>query len=234
MDTMDGMGTVLGLEGGRGISLLAPRSVDVDVRDVGRMLARRCRWSGTGNRYYSVAEHSVRCADVADQAVRLFPWAFELAGPDGWSGCRRVGLEALLHDGAEAYVGDWVRPLRRALGEEARAQLEGLEQRVEAAMTAGLGVQVGLDWGTEVRRRLLRAVDDALLVVEASELGILLGSQEREALLGRAEVCSLAALVASWAPRGCWEPWEAERMWLRKWRDLGGERALARVRGTGQ
>lgn len=56
-------------------------------------LGRLVRWCGQGSRPYTVAEHSIRVASI-------LPARLKLAG--------------LLHDAAEAFIGDIPAPLRRA------------------------------------------------------------------------------------------------------------------------
>jgi len=79
---------------GRRFDLLEPRMADVDIRDIAHALSQQCRFNGHCRQFYSVAEHSVRVA-------ALLPPELELCG--------------LMHDAAEAYVGDMVSPLKDRL-----------------------------------------------------------------------------------------------------------------------
>ena len=67
---------------------------DVDIRDIAHHLSNMCRWQGATRHFYSVAEH---CVHVS----RLVPTGYALL--------------ALLHDAAEAYMGDAIRPIKRRL-----------------------------------------------------------------------------------------------------------------------
>ena len=70
---------------------LDPRPEEVNIETIAHHLAMKVRWNGSVKRYYSVAEHSVY--------VSMF------VPPED-------ALEALLHDGSEAYNGDLIRPLK--------------------------------------------------------------------------------------------------------------------------
>ena len=70
---------------------LDPRPEEVEPRDIAHALAYTCRYNGHSSHYYSVAEHSVLVARVATPGSARY---------------------ALLHDAAEAYVGDMIRPLK--------------------------------------------------------------------------------------------------------------------------
>ena len=68
-----------------------PKLLDIDV--IAKSLSRLCRYNGHTQKFYSVAEHCV----LVSHAV---PWRMRLAG--------------LLHDAAEAFVGDMTSPLKRS------------------------------------------------------------------------------------------------------------------------
>ena len=74
--------------------LLAPTPAMIDQRDIAHALSNLCRFNGHTHTHYSVAEHSIRVAQIV-------PVQFQLA--------------ALLHDATEAYVGDMVRPLKQVM-----------------------------------------------------------------------------------------------------------------------
>ena len=79
---------------------------DIDVKDIAHSLSNLCRYNGHTNRFYSVAEHSVR---LARYAVNNLPTENELNN--------KVAKALLMHDATEAYVGDVIYPLKKALPE---------------------------------------------------------------------------------------------------------------------
>lgn len=79
---------------GRRFYPLAPAPEDVDLADIAHALSLICRYGGHATRFYSVAEHCV----LLSHAV----------APEN-------ALWALMHDAAEAYVGDMVRPLKQQM-----------------------------------------------------------------------------------------------------------------------
>lgn len=73
-----------------------PRAEDVRIDDIAHVLSNICRFGGHIPRYYSVAEHSIECYRKA--CLECQPWDVRRA--------------CLLHDAAEAYIGDVVKPLK--------------------------------------------------------------------------------------------------------------------------
>ena len=133
---------------GKRFYLLDPRPEDVCIEDIASALAKQCRYNGHCEGFYSVAEHSV--------LVSL------LAPP-------RLALEALLHDAAEAYIGDIVAPLKRAMGRAMGFQFAFIEQRIMRVIGTGLGVR-GLEHRAD--RAEVKAAD---LVAGATEARALMG-----------------------------------------------------------
>jgi hypothetical protein len=119
---------------GRCFDLDHPRAEDVELEDIAHALGNLCRFAGHVRAFYSVAEHSVLVST-------LVPERLQLAG--------------LLHDAAEAYVGDVVGPLVRRLPE-----FRAVERRVLSAIARRFGVARGEFASPEIRR----ADAEALLI----------------------------------------------------------------------
>jgi hypothetical protein len=127
--------------GGRAIDVLRPCVGDVDPRDIAHALARICRFGGhVPGLAYSVAQHSVYVSLVCGAEHAL------------------VGL---LHDAAEAYVGDVVRPLKNYL-----AGFAELEHRWAMA----IGERFGLGGGLAQLPAQVQAADEATLCAELRDL----------------------------------------------------------------
>jgi PAS domain-containing protein len=120
-------------------SPLAPRAADVCIEDIAHALSMICRYGGHAHRFYSVAEHSVLVS--------------RLVAPE-------YAREGLMHDGAEAYIGDMIRPLKRQMPSYMEA-----ETHVEAAIAEKFGLRTD-----EVARVAVKEFDDRILVDETRAL----------------------------------------------------------------
>lgn len=116
---------------GRLIDLTNPDPTTIDIEDIAWGLSRIPRFAGhtITIQPYTVAQHSVFVADEVK--------SMEL---DGYIGSQRIELElkALLHDAAEAYMGDWPSPVKQI--PEIRPIIKGIEARVMGAICESLGV----------------------------------------------------------------------------------------------
>lgn len=82
---------------GRRFWPLDPHPEDVDLRDISHALCRLCRWTGQCHDHVSVSQHARYVASVVG-----------MTHP-------RLRLAALHHDSAEAYLGDFSRPVKKSL-----------------------------------------------------------------------------------------------------------------------
>lgn len=100
---------------------------DVSIDDIARALSRQCRYNGHVAGFISVARHSIWVAEHLEQH-----------GP-------HMQLVGLLHDGAEAYLGDMVRPLKHR---PEMAPFRDADEQCERAIAAAFGIP--WPWPAEV------------------------------------------------------------------------------------
>lgn len=160
-----------------------PQPIVLD--DIAHALAHQCRFTGHTQRHYSIAQHSVL---VAQLTVK---WAAH-------AGVERRHLRAyfaagLMHDAAEAYIGDVSRPLKHVIRDHTDIYSQ-LEDAIEAQIEARFGLTV-----TEPMRVLVKRADVALLYEERRQL--LPGSTPRDWGHGSIEDgCGEEITIAEWSP----------------------------------
>jgi 5'-deoxynucleotidase YfbR-like HD superfamily hydrolase len=150
MKTLNGITwiqTYLGLA----LDLDAPRVDQIEIEDIAHALSNVCRYNGHCAWHYSVAQHSVYVAEL----VRAT--APELA------------LVGLLHDSAEAYIGDWSSPLKQVFRRIAVDVLD-IEHNIERVIGARYGVDL------VSRNKLIKLAD---LITLADEKAALFGPSPR-------------------------------------------------------
>ncbi len=94
---------------------LAPTRDEIRLADIAAHLAKQCRFVGATRVFYSVAEHCVRMS-----------WHFAPG---------QLAREALLHDAAEAYIGDLIRPVKADCPD-----WRAIDARVDAACRSRFGL----------------------------------------------------------------------------------------------
>ena len=106
-------GPTIMLASGKLFDFLDPHGSDFDISDIAHGLAHVCRYAGQCRAFYSVAEHSMLVADTVGD----------------------FAYEALLHDAAEAFIGDVTRPFKQLLPDYKR-----IEAMIEDAMIERFGL----------------------------------------------------------------------------------------------
>lgn len=82
---------------GRLINLLKPDLNDIVLRDIASGLSKKAHYSGQTKNYFSIAQHSILVSKLIEND---FPNDYKLQ------------LAGLMHDAAEAYIGDMVSPIK--------------------------------------------------------------------------------------------------------------------------
>ena len=102
---------------GRRVNPFDASPEDIDPADIATALSNLCRFGGHSSAFYSVAQHSAIVADLLER---------QGATPDEL-------MAALLHDAAEAYLGDLPHPIkhRSELGVHFKTAEKNLEAVIE-------------------------------------------------------------------------------------------------------
>ena len=125
---------------GRRVNPLDAAPEDIDPADIARALSNLCRFGGHSKAFYSVAQHSAIVCDLLEERG---------ATPDEL-------MAALLHDAAEAYLGDLPHPLKHR--SELGAAFRVAEKRLEAVIAERFALP-------EAAARI-KPLDKALLATE--------------------------------------------------------------------
>lgn len=120
---------------------LAPKQEDIRIEDIAHALSLMTRANGHFREFYSVAQHSLDCAEVAQAEGRS----------------AREILACLLHDASEAYLSDITRPVKSSLPEYRR-----IESVLQDAIY-GKYIPGGI---TGREAQIVKRIDDACLYYE--------------------------------------------------------------------
>jgi hypothetical protein len=124
---------------GKRLDLSPPEPSQIDIEDIAHGLSMLCRFNGQCTKFYSVAEHSVHVS-------------YEIAP--------KLALVGLLHDAAEAYLGDVPSPLKGQL-----SQFKTFEKQMDKAVGEKFGIEYELFAGRELKKADVQLLIDEKAVV---------------------------------------------------------------------
>lgn len=172
------VGPSIMLYSGAWLDLLSPQASDFTIEDIAHGLALQCRYAGQCRDFYSVAEHSLLVCDLVQDDP----------------------MKALLHDAAEAFLGDITRPLKQLLPDY---------RRIETEMQVAIFDRFGIDPrpSSAIKRADLR-------VLAAEQAQIMPPGTSDWAKTDKIEPASVTVRFLS--------PREAKVDFLSRYRELGG------------
>lgn len=126
---------------GQHFTPLKPDENNILIEDIAHSLSMMCRANGHIDTFYSVAQHSINCANEAKAR--------------GYQA--RIQMACLLHDGSEAYISDITRPVKFYL-----AEYKAIEERLQNAIYRKF---IGSTLSSE-EQAIVKQIDDNMLVNE--------------------------------------------------------------------
>jgi len=169
-------GPTILLQSGRYFDFTRPEDCVFDILDIAHGLSNICRFGGQCQTFYSVAQHSVYVSHLVPEEHRM---------------------SALLHDAAEAFLGDIPRPLKGLLPEYKK-----LEERVEWVIATRF--DLAYPWSQEIKR-----ADNAMLLAEQYQI-----------MRNHDEWTSLQHVQAARIHISAWDPQEARKQFLDRYQFL--------------
>lgn len=156
------------LNSGNYFDFLKPETSVFEITDIAHGLSNICRFGGQCKEFYSVAQHSVIASSVIES---------------------QYAYDALMHDAAEAFVGDIPSPLKMLLPE-----YKTIEKHAEAAIAQRFGVSNPLPQQVKNIDIVLLATEHRDLMPEHDdEWGLLVG------------VTPLKQKIRPWTPKEAYE-----------------------------
>lgn len=139
------VGDFIQIYSGKEFYILDPRAEDVDVLSIAHSLSNLARFTGHGERFYSVGEHSIRCAKMARKA------GYDVLAQ----------LYCLGHDASESIVNDLARPVKQNI-----PQYKEIEDNIMKVMWEAMG----LPQPTKEHYNIVKIIDNTMLLHELEQL----------------------------------------------------------------
>lgn len=139
------VGDFIQIYSGKHFFILDPRAEDMDMVSIAHSLSNLARFTGHGERFYSVGEHSVRCARMARKA--------------GYSTLQQ--LYCLGHDASESVMNDLARPVKQNI-----PQYKEIEDNIMKVMWKVMGLPEPAKEDYEI----VKKIDNTMLLHELEQL----------------------------------------------------------------
>lgn len=164
------------LQSGLEFDILDPQGSHFNIEDIAHGLSLLCRYVGQCREFYSIAEHSVHVSET----------------------CEDHALAALLHDAAEAFIGDVSGPLKALLPEYKR-----IEKTIETAIFAKFGIPYPLP-----------------KAVKAADLSVLAAEQDQIMPPGTSNWMAVSGVRPAHIDIKCLSPSDAKAAFLKRFEEL--------------
>lgn len=135
------MGNTIATSSGIYFDYIDPKPEHINIEDIAKGLSNTCRFGGQCD-FYSVAEHSILCANIAKE--------------NGFN--KYFQFRVLMHDASEAYIGDMQKPLKIIMPE-----FQKTEGRIEKVINIAFGIDVPKD-------KVIKEIDLQMLKAEKKHL----------------------------------------------------------------
>ena len=168
--------TFLQTYSGKKFDFQSPDIDAIEIEDIARGLSLQCRFAGQCRRFYSVAEHCIHVSRLLSTEPEC--------------------MAALLHDAAEAYIGDIPSPLKSLI-----TSIEPIEYRIQKTIYKKFGVYETYSQSAH----LIKNADRCALKIEAQNL---LNQPFVEDWADKLPDTKLPIAIQ------CWEPIVAEQLFL--------------------
>jgi len=136
---------------GKIFDVFDPDPDQIDIFDIAHHLSLMTRFNGGCKWFFSIAQHSINCSE------RAVDYHYQRPSEE------KLSLALLMHDAAEAYVGDIVRPIKRKITDFSV---------IENGVMDAINKRFDLPRVAEIRgyKTAVKEVDNRMLVTEKLQL----------------------------------------------------------------
>ncbi|MGQ4893501.1 MAG: hypothetical protein ACP6IQ_02625 [Candidatus Njordarchaeia archaeon] len=168
----------------------------IEIIDIAHALSMQCRFNGHISKFYSVAEHCVKATELLEKI--------------GYN--NQTKLHMLLHDAAEAYIGDIPKPYKDMLDKLSNNLLTNTEE----AILGDIYQSLDLKFPNQKTLSIIKTVDKLITVIEGVYF---FGADEVKQwnLIEPIDACAYNVLIE------CWDSQKAKEKFMEKFEVLYGK-----------